>query len=131
MASLSEAYLNTGDAAGDSYSAIEGLSGSAYVDRLSGDENANILIGNAGNDTLNGGAGNDVLNGRAVLRCGWDGASGAGQVRGSECGSVPDGGNHHCEGLCPAIRRRLVLIPLAGFSVLIQGKGPSMPLAHL
>ncbi|EIM29456.1 calcium-binding protein [Microvirga lotononidis] len=65
VASLAEAFLNTGDAAGDSYAAIEGLSGSAYADRLSGDEGGNRLSGGAGNDTLAGGAGNDTLAGGA------------------------------------------------------------------
>jgi Ca2+-binding RTX toxin-like protein len=84
--------LNTGDAAGDSYTGIAGLFGSSFADVLVGDGNANtlyggvggdylaglggidqlfgeagndILDGNAGDDTLNGGAGNDTLDGGA------------------------------------------------------------------
>jgi serralysin len=63
VASLSNTYLNSGDAAGDSYNSIEGLNGSAYADRLSGDDSANVLLGNAGNDTLSGGYDGDVLQG--------------------------------------------------------------------
>jgi Ca2+-binding RTX toxin-like protein len=63
VASLSETYLNTLDAAGDSYRSIEGLSGSAFADRLIGDWNANVLVGNAGDDNLDGGFGDDILQG--------------------------------------------------------------------
>ncbi len=51
---------NSGDAAGDTYTSIENLTGSAFADALTGDGNANIFVGGAGNDTLNGGAGNDT-----------------------------------------------------------------------
>ncbi len=50
-----------GDAAGDSYSGIEHLQGSAYNDSITGDDNANILAGGAGSDTLMGGGGTDTL----------------------------------------------------------------------
>ncbi len=56
---------NTGDAAGDVFSAVEGLGGSAYADTLSGDGGANPLTGGAGNDSLDGRAGDDVLDGGA------------------------------------------------------------------
>jgi serralysin len=61
---------NTGDAAGDLFTSIEGLAGSAFADKLYGDNAANhlfgfegndILDGRGGNDTLVGGEGNDVL----------------------------------------------------------------------
>lgn len=64
--------LNTGQAAGDSYTSIEGVIGTSQNDLLAGDNNANELIGGngddeliglGGNDTLEGGAGNDTLNG--------------------------------------------------------------------
>jgi serralysin len=76
VASLSNTYLNSGDAAGDSYNSIEGLYGSAYADRLSDDDSANVLLGNAGNDTLNGGYGDDTLRGdigNDTLSGGYDG----------------------------------------------------------
>ena len=50
-----------GDAAGDSYSSIENLTGSGFADTLTGDANVNVLVGGAGNDVLNGGAGADTL----------------------------------------------------------------------
>jgi Ca2+-binding RTX toxin-like protein len=63
---------NTGEAAGDTFSGVEDLLGSAFADRLSGDNGANtltggagadILLGMGGSDTLLGGAGNDVISG--------------------------------------------------------------------
>ncbi len=71
VADLANASANTGDAAGDSYSSIENLLGSANADVLRGDSGANLvgggngadtLIGRAGNDTLEGAAGSDHLN---------------------------------------------------------------------
>jgi Ca2+-binding RTX toxin-like protein len=56
---------NAGDAAGDTYSSIEDLSGSAFGDVLAGDGSANTVSGNAGDDTLSGAAGNDFLSGNA------------------------------------------------------------------
>ena len=64
-ANLTTPALNTGDAAGDVYSSIEGLIGSGFNDTLTGDLNANTIVGGAGNDTLDGGAGNDTLTGGA------------------------------------------------------------------
>jgi Ca2+-binding RTX toxin-like protein len=60
-ASLAAPAGNTGDAAGDVYSSIEGLIGSGFNDTLTGDAGANSLTGGAGNDTLDGGAGADML----------------------------------------------------------------------
>ena len=59
VASLATPAINTGDASGDSYTAIENLRGSAFADTLSGDAMANILEGFGAADSLNGGAGSD------------------------------------------------------------------------
>ena len=72
LADLEGNENNTGDAAGDVYSSVENLAGSAFDDILRGDNSENILIGSAGNDsilgrggkdTLIGGSGADILNG--------------------------------------------------------------------
>jgi Ca2+-binding RTX toxin-like protein len=82
-ADLGNAKLNTGDAAGDTYSHVENLAGSAFGDVLSGNRGMNTinggqgadqiagmdgmdkLYGGAGNDMLDGGLKNDVLSGDA------------------------------------------------------------------
>lgn len=64
-ASLASPVVNTGEAAGDTYSSIERILGSAFNDMLTGDDGGNELRGNAGNDTLTGGAGDDTLIGGA------------------------------------------------------------------
>jgi len=60
-ASLATPATNTGDAAGDTYTTIENLTGSAFADTLTGNAAANVLTGGLGNDTLNGGAGVDTM----------------------------------------------------------------------
>ncbi|MFM9864280.1 MAG: calcium-binding protein, partial [Micropepsaceae bacterium] len=62
-ADLQSFTFSGGDATGDTYSGIEGVSGSAFNDNLSGDANANRLLGQAGTDTLAGRGGNDFLQG--------------------------------------------------------------------
>jgi Ca2+-binding RTX toxin-like protein len=58
--------INTGGhAAGDVFTGIENLTGSAFGDSLTGDAAANSLSGGAGNDILVGGAGADTLDGGA------------------------------------------------------------------
>jgi Ca2+-binding RTX toxin-like protein len=57
--------LNTGEAAGDTYSGIEDVFGSQFADGLVGDGNANRLTGLAGNDELWGNGGADILDGGA------------------------------------------------------------------
>ena len=52
-----------GNAAGDSYSSIENLTGSDFNDVLSGNQAANLLEGGAGNDKLSGRQGADMLRG--------------------------------------------------------------------
>jgi len=59
--SLADSSLNTGEAAGDAFSSVENLLGSAFNDRLIGDAGANNLNGSDGNDVLEGGAGVDTL----------------------------------------------------------------------
>ncbi len=61
--SLTTPGANTGDAAGDTYTSIEGLKGTDFNDTLEGDGAVNSLIGHQGNDTLTGGAGGDTING--------------------------------------------------------------------
>jgi Ca2+-binding RTX toxin-like protein len=61
-ASLSDPSQNTGDALGDEYEGIEGLTGSLFNDSLTGNTAANTLDGGSGNDVLIGLAGNDRYN---------------------------------------------------------------------
>ncbi|WFU66861.1 MULTISPECIES: calcium-binding protein [Bradyrhizobium] len=58
-ASLANPASNTGDAAGDTYTSIEGLIGSDFNDRLTGDGGVNLLRGGLGADVLDGGGGFD------------------------------------------------------------------------
>jgi Ca2+-binding RTX toxin-like protein len=51
------------DAAGDTFSAIENLTGSSHSDRLRGTSGNTIVSGLAGDDVIFGGAGNDTLTG--------------------------------------------------------------------
>jgi VCBS repeat-containing protein len=65
FADLSRRQLKTGDAAGDVYSSVENVLGSAFDDTLGGNALDNVLTGGAGNDQLMGYAGNDTLYGDA------------------------------------------------------------------
>jgi Ca2+-binding RTX toxin-like protein len=64
-ANLAKPKNNKGDAAGDVYSSIENLTGSAKADTLSGSKYDNVLKGGAGNDRLLGGSGKDTLVGQS------------------------------------------------------------------
>ena len=61
--SLATGTGTDGDAQGDTLTAIESLTGSAFADTLTGSALDNGLLGGDGNDTLSGGAGNDFLRG--------------------------------------------------------------------
>lgn len=60
---LDKPSLNTGAAAGDTYSSIEGIQGSQGKNIIVGNSSANILMGDFGNDTIIGGGGKDILTG--------------------------------------------------------------------
>lgn len=62
---LSAATASGGDAAGDVFSGIEGVTGSAFGDALTGDAQTQILAGLGGDDLLIGGGGADLLDGGA------------------------------------------------------------------
>ncbi|HLQ17819.1 MAG TPA: calcium-binding protein, partial [Tabrizicola sp.] len=61
LADLGQPSRNTGEAAGDSYLAVEDLEGSGSSDTLIGDAQANQLIGMESNDRLEGRQGSDSL----------------------------------------------------------------------
>ena len=71
QAGLTSSGNNTGDAAGDVYSSVENVTGSAFGDFLIGNSGDNVLNGGDGDDLMSGSGGNDTLNGGA----GWDLAS--------------------------------------------------------
>ena len=62
---LTTPSLNTGDAAGDTFTNIHDVAGSNYADTIVGDNAGDILKGNAGADAITGGSGNDTLFGGA------------------------------------------------------------------
>lgn len=63
VADLLTPSASTGEAAGDSFRAVEAWRGSAFADRIYGDMVSNRLDGGAGNDRLHGRAGADLLEG--------------------------------------------------------------------
>ncbi len=80
-ADLAAFTFTGGDAAGDTYSGIEGVSGSSFGDQLFGDGNANRLFGQGGNDFIQGRGGNDAMDGGDGDD--WlDGGAGADQIFG-------------------------------------------------
>ncbi|MCB6178383.1 M10 family metallopeptidase C-terminal domain-containing protein [Rhodobacter sp. Har01] len=64
-ADLSSPGTNTGDAAGDTFLAVENLAGSQFADVLIGDAGANVITGNGGADVIEGRGGDDQLLGGA------------------------------------------------------------------
>ncbi|MGO4852150.1 Hint domain-containing protein [Phaeovulum sp. W22_SRMD_FR3] len=58
---LASGAASGGDAAGDTISGFENLTGSAYNDSLTGDAGANTLSGGGGNDTIYAGGNNDLV----------------------------------------------------------------------
>lgn len=60
---LATTSLNTGDAAGDTYTSIESINGSNFNDTIRGDNQANQVFGGDGNDVIEGRGGDDGLNG--------------------------------------------------------------------
>jgi Ca2+-binding RTX toxin-like protein len=57
-----QTFLATGgDAAGDTFSAIQGLLGSGFDDSLTGNSQNNVLAGGLGSDTLDGKGGTDTV----------------------------------------------------------------------
>lgn len=90
-----------GDAAGDTFTSVENLTGSAYNDTLVGDGGANSIAGGGGADTAVGGAGNDTIDGGAgddVLRGGGGndsilGGTGNDSVTGGLGSDTIDGGD--------------------------------------
>lgn len=92
IANLLNPGMNTGDAAGDTYSQIQGLLGSSHNDQLFANHGATTLDGGAGNDllmgldgadTLYGGTGNDTLYG----------GDGADHLYGGAGNDILDGGS--------------------------------------
>jgi Ca2+-binding RTX toxin-like protein len=78
---LSTPARNSGAAAGDSYTSVENVRGTALADDITGDAGANVLRGDAGADSVSGGDGNDEIHGddgNDILR----GGAGADQVNG-------------------------------------------------
>ncbi len=59
-AKLANAAQNTSEAAGDTYSSIENLTGSNFNDTLEGDGGANTINGGLGTDIMNGLGDNDT-----------------------------------------------------------------------
>lgn len=62
---LAAGVATGGDATGDTFVAIENLTGTGYADSLTGSTAANVIRGGGGDDTLRGGGGNDTLYGES------------------------------------------------------------------
>gem|GEM_PF-2274993 len=77
---LDNAALNTGEAAGDSYTDIENIFGSSHNDSLTGDAGNNAINGYLGDDMLFGLGGDDVFYGSAGADS-FDGGTGIDRVQ--------------------------------------------------
>lgn len=64
-ANLATQTFSVGGVMGQTFSNIEGLTGTAVGDFLTGSDGADAIIGGAGSDLITGGAGNDLLTGDA------------------------------------------------------------------
>ncbi|MFT3690217.1 hypothetical protein [Paenirhodobacter sp.] len=94
LVDLTKVANNTGDAAGDTYTSIEKISGSNHNDTLRGNASANTLLGSAGNDFLDGYSGNDTLyggDGDDILRGGADRLEGGGGTDRADYGNAASG----------------------------------------
>ncbi|WP_156387162.1 MULTISPECIES: calcium-binding protein [unclassified Rhizobium] len=96
--SLLTTKSSTNDAAGDTFSSIENITGSAYDDIITGNTATNVLRGEAGKDTLNGGDGDDILIGgdgadKLFGGNGSDTASYVGAAKGVVANLLAPGGN--------------------------------------
>ncbi|MEZ5806656.1 MAG: M10 family metallopeptidase C-terminal domain-containing protein [Zhengella sp.] len=79
-----EAIVSGGDAAGDTATGFENVTGSALSDTLTGDWRANVIDGGAGDDTILDGGGNDTLSG--------GGGAGNDTIEGGRGADTLDGG---------------------------------------
>ncbi len=78
--------LNTGAAAGDTYTGIEGIVGGVGNDTIVGNASANYLFGSGGNDNIYGLGGADYLNGGAGGDSLWGGAGADAHIGGDDTG---------------------------------------------
>lgn len=85
--------VNTGgNAAGDTYSGIENITGAGLADTLTGDAGANVLTGGGGNDNLTGNDGDDTLDGGSGVDS-LDGGIGNDILMGGGSGDTLTGGS--------------------------------------
>jgi Ca2+-binding RTX toxin-like protein/subtilisin-like proprotein convertase family protein len=85
---LDNAALNTGAAAGDTYTGIEGLVGGLGNDTIYGNTANNFLFGGGGADFVYGGDGNDYLDGGAGGDNLWGGLGADQHIGGTGAGEI-------------------------------------------
>jgi Ca2+-binding RTX toxin-like protein len=88
---LTNGLLNTGDAAGDSFSLIEQFQGSSFDDTFIGSGGDDTILGDVGNDSITGAAGIDTLQGNAGNDM-LDGGDGNDSLRGGAGADILNGG---------------------------------------